>query len=245
MSSTRLPGKVMKPLLGREMILHQIDRILRSKKIDKLIVATSQEPEDDPLAEILGMNNIEYYRGNLDNVLERFYNAAALYHPKHVVRLTGDCPLTDPDVIDNTIAFYLDGDFDYVSNCVEPSFPDGLDLEIFSFSALKEAFEKATLPSHLEHVTPFINKQPERYKAGVYKNPADLSHMRWTVDEPEDFQFVEKIYEKLYPLNKFFKMEDVLALLEEDPALTTLNENFLRNEGLQKSIKKDKDFIGN
>lgn len=244
MSSTRLPGKVMKPILGRAMILQQVDRILQSKRIDKLIIATSDEVDDDPLANLAENNNIECFRGSLGNVLERFYNAARKYSPDHIVRLTGDCPLSDPDVIDQTITYYMDGDFDYVSNCVEATFPDGLDVEVFSFQALKEAFDEAQLPSQVEHVTPFINGQSDRYKLGLYRNVTDCSHFRWTVDEPEDFLFVTKVYEELHPLNPDFRMQDVLDLMEEKPDLQLLNSRFARNEGLQKSLEKDKQFNG-
>ena len=222
-SSSRLPGKVLKKIIGKPMILHQIERIFKSKKIDKLIIATSINKDDDPLELLAKEIDIDCYRGNLDNVLDRFYKAAISYHPTHIVRLTGDCPLTDPEVIDQTISFYLKGNFDYVSNSLEATFPDGLDIEIFSFRSLKEAYEEAKLPSQLEHVTPFINRQTERFKVGIYKHSSNLSHLRWTVDEPEDFQFVTEIYRALYPKTPDFKIEDILNLLDRNPDLLLIN----------------------
>lgn len=242
-SSTRLPGKVLKTLQGKPMISHQIDRILKSKKIDKLIIATSTDKSDDSLETIAKNINVDCFRGSLNNVLTRFYDAAFQYQPGHIVRLTGDCPLTDPKIIDQTISFYLAGDYDYVSNSVEATFPDGLDVEIFSFQTLQEAFTEAKFPSQREHVTPFINSQPDRYQLGCFKQSTDLSHLRWTVDEPEDFEFVKEIYRSLFPKNPDFGMHDVLNLIEQNPELPSINNNFTRNEGLQKSLKDDKQFI--
>ncbi|HUK99984.1 MAG TPA: glycosyltransferase family protein, partial [Nitrospirota bacterium] len=176
-SSTRLPGKVLKPILGRPMLLLQIERIKRATQIDRLILATSADPSDDPVEKLCLEHNISCYRGSLNDVLDRFYQAAMPLHPDHVVRLTGDCPLADPLVIDQVISFHRQGNFDYTSNVVEPSFPDGLDVEIFRFSCLEEAWKEAALPSQREHVTPFIHLQPDRYKIGSVKNTVDLSKL--------------------------------------------------------------------
>jgi spore coat polysaccharide biosynthesis protein SpsF len=243
MSSTRLPGKVLKILQGKPMISHQIDRILKSKKIDKLIIATSNEKSDDSLETIAKNSNVDYFRGSLKNVLTRFYNAAFQCQPKHIVRLTGDCPLSDPEIIDQVISFYLSGNYDYVSNSVEATFPDGLDVEIFSFQSLQEAFNEAQLPSQREHVTPFINSQPDRYQLGCFKQSIDLSHLRWTVDEPEDFEFVSEVFKSLYPKNPDFGMHDILNLIENNPEIASINKQFKRNEGLQKSLDEDQQFI--
>lgn len=225
------------------MIIQQMNRLKNCQRIDQLIIATSNDSSDDQLAALAQGYDLVCYRGSLDNVLKRFYMAAKQYSPLHIVRLTGDCPIIDPEVIDQTIDFYLRGDYDYVSNCLEPTFPDGLDAEVFSFQALEEAFNEANLPSHLEHVTPFINSQPDRYKIGTFKNNVDLSNMRWTVDEPEDFKFIERIYESLFPMNPEFRMQDVLDLLKEMPELASINQDFQRNEGLHKSLQQDHDAV--
>jgi spore coat polysaccharide biosynthesis protein SpsF len=239
MSSTRLPGKVLKILQGKPMISHQIDRISRSKKIDKLIIATSTDKSDDSLETIAKNTNVDCFRGSLNNVLTRFYDAAFQFQPSHIVRLTGDCPLTDPKIIDQVISFYLSGNYDYVSNSVEATFPDGLDVEIFNFQTLQEAFIEAKFPSQREHVTPFINSQPNRYQLGCFKQSTDLSHLRWAVDEPEDFEFVSEVFKSLYPKNPDFGMHDVLNLIEEKPELGFINKKFTRNEGFQKSLLED------
>ena len=238
-SSTRLPGKVLKPILGQPMILRQFERIKRAKKINHFLVATSIDQTDDQLADLCAENGIPCFRGNLEDVLDRFYQAAKPFSPEHVVRLTGDCPLADPQLIDEVISFYRQGDFDYVSNTVEPTYPDGLDVEVFKFDCLKQAWEEARLPSQREHVTPFIHQQPAKFKIGCFKNSVDLSFLRWTVDEPLDFELVTKIYEALYLRNPGFTTKDILAFLDEYPDLKFINTHFQRNEGLLKSFRED------
>lgn len=242
-SSTRLPGKVLKPLLGVPMILRQLQRLQRSRLIDHLEVVTSTDPSDDELAALLVRVDVSVWRGSLTDVLDRFYQAARRYRPQHVVRLTADCPLTDPDVIDAVLDFYLQGDLDYATNAIEATFPDGLDVEVFRFECLEQAWNEAALPSHREHVTPFINQQPERFRVGHYRQARDLSALRWTVDEPRDFLLVERIYQALYPANDAFSTADVLALIEREPELATLNTGVTRNAGLAKSQTADQRWL--
>ena len=239
-SSSRLPGKVLKPILGKPMLACQIERVLQSRRIDQLVVATSTDPSDDALENLCRQINVHCFRGSLNDVLNRFYQAAKIWQPQHIVRLTGDCPLIDPEIIDAVINFYLAGGYDYASNSIQSTFPDGLDVEIFQFSILEEAWKEAILPSQREHVTPFIHQQPERYRIGHYRNAEDLSRLRWTVDEPEDFELVDRIYEALYPVNPEFRMPDVLALLQRQPELAAINQEYERNEGLKKSLNEDR-----
>lgn len=238
-SSSRLPAKVLKPLLGVPMLLRQIERLNRSRKIDSLLVATSTEHSDDPIEQLCGEHGIECYRGSLNDVLDRFYQAALLFKPEHLVRLTADCPLTDAKLIDEVIGFYLEGGFDYASNAIQATYPDGLDLEVFSFSCLEQAWREAVLPSQREHVTPFIHQQPLCFKVGHYKSATDLSHLRWTVDEPKDFELVTMIYEALYPNNPDFSTRDILGLLTRRPELVHWNTTHQRNEGYRKSLDTD------
>ncbi|MBE3023624.1 NTP transferase domain-containing protein [Janthinobacterium sp. GW458P] len=238
-SSSRLPGKVLMPLLGEPMLLRQLERLRDVRQIDHLLVATSSEAPDDAIEALCQANGIDCFRGDLNDVLERFHQAAQTFSPEHIVRLTADCPLTDPALIDEVITFYLAGDYDYVSNCVEATYPDGLDVEIFRASCLDDAWQEARLPSQREHVTPFIHQQAQRYKVGVYRSVRDWSHLRWTVDEPKDFELVSIIYEALYRENKRFSMQDVLLLLERRPELANWNTMHGRNEGLQKSLAAD------
>jgi len=243
-SSTRFPGKVLKPILGHLMLSLQIERIQRSKKIDKLIVATSNDRSDNDIESLCINIQIPCFRGSLDDVLDRFYQTALLYKPEHVARLSGDCPLIDPEIIDKVINFYFEGDFDYATNSMAPyTFPDGLDVEVFSFSVLEKVWHEAILPSHREHVTPFVRQHPEMFKVGHYKNEEDLSHLRWTVDEPEDFEFVSQIYKELYPQNPTFVTEDILGLINRKPSLLEINSHVERYLGAKKSAEADKLFL--
>jgi len=242
-SSTRLPGKVLKPILGYPMLSLQIERIQRSKRIDKLTVATSSDLSDSDIENLCIKIQIPCFTGSLDDVLDRFYQTAMQYKPEHVVRLTGDCPLVDPEIIDKVINFYFEGGFDYATNSMAPyTFPDGLDVEVFSFTVLEKAWHEARLPSHREHVTSFVCQHPEMFKVGYFKHEVELSHLRWTVDEPEDFEFVSQIYKELYPQNPTFITEDILGLTNRKPSLLEINSHVERNLGTRKSAEADNCF---
>ncbi|TYO98364.1 spore coat polysaccharide biosynthesis protein SpsF [Geothermobacter ehrlichii] len=240
-SSTRLPGKVLKNIMGKPMIARQLERLQRSQKIDRILVATSTDPSDDELVKVCMETGIEFRRGSLDDVLDRFYQTASSFTPEHVVRMTGDCPLADPAIIDRVIRAHLESGDDYTSNTLEPSFPDGLDVEVISFKCLRRAWQEAKLPSEREHVTLYVHQNPEMFALGCIKNSKDLSDLRWTVDEPEDFLFVSSVYEELWPNNPEFGMEHILELLERRPDLSIRNSKFQRNEGLKKSRDKDSE----
>jgi spore coat polysaccharide biosynthesis protein SpsF len=242
-SSSRLPGKVLAPILGKPMLAHQIDRVKKSQKIDRVIVATSNLAMDDPIANLCREMDIECFRGSLDDVLDRFYQAVVTHQPDLVVRLTGDCPLCDVRTIDRAIEFQIEGNYDYASNTIEPTFPDGLDVEVCRFTVLAEAHQQAVLPSHREHVTQFIHQQPDRYKLGNYRGQVDLSHLRWTVDERLDLELVTKIYESLYPTNPDFSTLDILTWLKQNPVWENYNTRYERNEGLLKSLAADREFL--
>lgn len=235
-SSSRLPGKVIRSILGKPMLARQIERILRAQRIDKLIVATSTEFEDDAVDNLCSEIGIECFRGSLNDVLDRFYQAAKPYNPQHVVRLTGDCPLADPEIIDRLIKFHLAGDYDYSSNALEPTYPDGLDAEVMRFSALEQTWREADNIASREHVTLFLYQHPQLFKIGIERNLVNLSHLRWTVDELVDFELVEKIYQQLYSHNPNFSVQEILSFLKECPELKTMNTDFKRNEGLTKSL---------
>jgi len=238
-SSTRLPGKVLMPLLGKPMILRQVERISRSKHIERLVVATSADPSDDQLAELCASVGVAVFRGQLEDVLDRFYQAARSHAPSHVIRLTGDCPLIDPDVIDQIVEFCLAQGLDYASNTIVPTFPDGLDVEIMTFPSLQAAWTEATLPSQREHVTPYIHQNPQRFRTGNFKGEANLSQMRWTVDEPADFELVKAVYGALYPSKPDFSTPEIIRFLENNPELLALNTGFERNEGYKRSLQKE------
>ncbi|CCQ59832.1 cytidylyltransferase domain-containing protein [Crocosphaera watsonii] len=230
-SSSRLPGKVLKPILGKPMLALQIERIQRSHLIENLVIATSDNITDNSIEDLCKILNVECFRGSLEDVLDRFYQAAKPYSPDHVIRLTGDCPLCDPELIDKIIRYHLMGDFDYTSNTIDPTYPDGLDGEILRYNCLEKAWNSAQLDSQREHVTPFIYQNPELFKIGSYKNSIDLSYLRWTVDELVDFQLISQIYTDLYPKNANFTTENILEYLEINPDLKTINSRYQRNAG--------------
>lgn len=243
MSSSRLPGKVLKPILGRPMLDLHIERLCRAKRLDALVVATSSDVTDDPIAHLCNALGVPLYRGSLTDVLDRYHQAALAHHASHVVRLTGDCPLADPDVIDRLIALHLSGGYDYSSNFLEPSYPNGLEAEIMTRDALEIAWREAKLPSEREHVTMFIYKNEERFRLGGLKQNEDQSAMRWTVDHPEDFEVVRHVYEALYPLNRDFSSADILGFLLRHPEVAALNARYRRNEALAKSFEADRAFL--
>lgn len=238
-SSSRLPGKVLRPLLGEPMIARQIERLRRARTLQALVLATSTNAGDDALARWAGAAGVPVHRGPLDDVLDRFVGAARPYAPRHVVRLTGDCPLADPALIDAVVARHLEGGADYTSNTIEPSWPDGLDVEVMTMAALETAAREATARFEREHVTQFIVRRPERFRLQSVRADHDLSALRWTVDERADFELVEAIYTALYPANPAFGTADVLAFLQHNPQWIAHNAQHARNEGLARSIARE------
>lgn len=213
MSSSRLPGKVLKPLLGQPMILRQIERLQRCRELGRIVVATSLDPSDDILAKTLAKAGLETFRGPLDDVLGRFVLAADhLQLEGDIVRLTADCPLADPGVIDACVALRREGGFDYASNGQVRTYPRGLDVEVFTAAALRRAGAEATSPYDREHVTPWLYRTETTLRLGELVGSPDLSEFRWTVDLPADFEFVERVYAALYPSNPAFSSDDILAL---------------------------------
>ncbi len=245
MSSSRFPGKVLKEAQGKPLIIHMLERVSRAKKIDELVLAISIEPSDGILRERVEETGFQIFQGSLDDVLDRFYSCALEKKADAIVRLTGDCPLHDPEVIDAVIEDFLNGSADYVSNTLNPTFPDGLDTEVFSLAALEKAWHTAELLSEREHVTPYIWKNSDFKGGSVFKaknveHKEDLSELRWVVDNPDDLEFVRHIYNVLYPANNKFGFMDVLNYLEANPEVNLLNKKSLRNEGLKKSLEADR-----
>jgi len=242
-SSTRFPGKVLKSILGKAMLALEIERARACQTIDRVVIVTSVLPEDQQIVELGKRIGVDVFCGSLENVLDRFYQAALKFKPDHIVRLTGDCPLIDAHVVDDMVRLYLEKNCDYGTNCMPPTYPDGLDAEIFSFKVLQDAWEEASLPSHLEHISLFFEEQPWRFKIENLACSRDLSTLRWTVDEPEDFEFVRTVFENLYRDNPLFCMDDILNLMEKKPELALMNKRFMRNEGLVNSKEKDKAVL--
>lgn len=220
LSSSRLPGKVLLPLAGAPMILRQVERVRRAARIDRLVVATSDRPDDDRLAQALSGAGVEVYRGPLDDVLARFVGALDALPADHVVRLTGDCPLIDPDLIDATIELHLRTGADYSQNrLVDKGFPKGQDVEIITAAALRRAAAEASTPEEHEHVTWGVWNHPEVYKVERLEPPEDQGQVRWTVDRPDDYEFVSAVYDALYPANPAFGSDDIRAFVRSRPAL--------------------------
>jgi spore coat polysaccharide biosynthesis protein SpsF (cytidylyltransferase family) len=235
-SSLRLPAKVLQPILGRPMLARQIERLQRCRGFGALAVATSTDPADDAIERIAHACQVKSHRGSRDDVLDRFYQAALLYRPSYVVRLTGDCPLADWEVIDRVVAFTVNGGFEYGSNTLKPTWPDGLDVEVIAFSALETAWREAVSQSDREHVGPFITRAPQRFRLANLENDRDLSTFRWTVDEPRDLMFVRRIYEALYPDKPAFTTADILAFLATHPEVGAINAGIQRNEGYTQAM---------
>lgn len=213
MSSSRLPGKVLRPLLGQPMILRQIERLRRCRRLDRIVVATSDHSSDDILAETLAGTGLEVVRGPLEDVLGRFLKVIeTLGLTGDMVRLTADCPLADPDVIDACIDLRREGGFDYASNGQVRTWPRGLDVEAFTVEALQRAGAEAVSDYDREHVTPWLYRPGSPFRRGDLVQARDDSALRWTVDLPEDFAFVERVYAALYPKTPAFTSADILAL---------------------------------
>jgi len=242
-SSSRLFGKVLKPILGKAMILRQLERLESCKSLDKLVLATSEDSSDDELAKLVEQGGYIVYRGSLSNVLDRYYQVALMLKPDHIARLTGDCPLADSAVVDLVVQQHIDHQCDYTTNALKPTYPDGLDVEVMTFGALERAAKNARLPSELEHVTPYIHRQSDLFELHHVQQEQDLSDLRWTVDEPEDFDFVNQVYQALYPQNAKFDMQDILTLLKARPELQQINASFERNEGAKKTELEDQQFL--
>ena len=241
--STRLPGKILKTVKGETLLEIHLKRVLQSKLISKLKVATTIETDADKIVDVANRFGIDVYKGSVNNVLERFYQTAKPENPDWVVRLTSDCPLIDPVEIDKVIQHAINNDLDYVSNALEPTYPDGLDTEVFKFSALEKAYNEAKATSELEHVTPYIWKNSTFKGGSIFSsdcvmNEKDYSGLRLTVDTLEDFLVIEKLITMLGTHKPW--MEYVKAM-EENPEIQELNKHFARNEGYEKSIKKDKE----
>ena len=224
MSSTRLPGKVLMPLAGAPMILRQIERIARCRRIDSLVVATSELPSDDSLAESVSEAGVSLFRGPLDDVLGRFIGALDAFGPaEHLVRLTGDCPLADWTLIDALIERHLQRGADHSCNTLgRRSFPKGLDAEVVRSEVLREVAAETSDPYDREHVTPFIHSRPGRFRLEGLTQDADEGDVRWTVDMPDDYDFASKVYAALYPSNPAFTSDDVRAFVRSRPDLAML-----------------------
>ena len=238
-TSQRLPNKCLLHLFGKTVLEHIIRRLRYAKSIDEICVATTTNTSDDVIEEIAKNAGVHVYRGSEDDVLDRFYQAAKSVRADVICRVTADDPLKDPQVLDKIMQTYSEGRYDYVSNTMKPSYPEGIDIEIFSFKALEKAWQEGNMPSEREHVTPYIWKNPQLFQTYNVENSQDLSANRWTLDNAADWVFIQQIYDFLYRENSIFYMDDVLKLLDEHPYLTKINNHTVRNEGYLKSLAEE------
>ncbi|MCC7267776.1 MAG: glycosyltransferase family protein [Caulobacteraceae bacterium] len=222
-TSTRLPGKVLLPLAGAPSMQRQVERIRRARRIDRLVVATSTDPSDDPVAELGAGLGLHVHRGSLADVQQRFIGALDAFPAEHVVRLTADCPLADPEVIDATIAHVLAANVDYGSNTPpHRTFPKGLDVEVMTAAALRDAAARATTEDERQHVTWALHQRPDLYRQAFFSQAAEEGEVRWTVDRPDDYQFMMAVYDALHPADPAFTSDDVRAFVRSRPDLAHL-----------------------
>ena len=224
MNSSRLSGKVLKTVLGKTLLEYQLERLNRVVNVDKIIVATTDQSIDDSIVELCDRLSISTCRGSELDVLRRYAEAAQMYGSSTVVRITSDCPLIDPALINRTIDFYRSSGLDYVS-IDHTVYPRGMDIEVFSRDMLDTANHKAIQPTEREHVTPYFYQNPELFSIGTYTEAIQASQYRLTVDTPEDFQLIQVLLENIYPENNTFSLYDVLAYLQDNPKLIDINKH--------------------
>lgn len=230
MDSRRLPGKVLTPILGIPMLEVIVKRLENVHTCHKTIVLTSRHQSDDPIADWCSRNIVPCFRGSKDNVLDRFYQCASRYPFKHIARITGDCPLVDPKLIDELFQSYLEQDVDYLSNIMSPTFPDGIDVEIFKKSTLSDAWLNAVDEFDKEHVTPYIYKNQQKFRCSNFQNIEDLSRYRLTVDYDADLLLIEELIQKSKASPITCDYRALVKILENHPELQTINHSIQRNE---------------
>jgi spore coat polysaccharide biosynthesis protein SpsF len=226
MSSTRLPGKVLKVVAGRTILDRMVERVQKAKHVDETVVATTIDSSDDAIASWCVEAGVVCYRGSLQDVLDRYYQAAVLHHADIIVRLTGDCPLIDPDLIDAVVDALIKEKADFACNRLPPpmtrTYPIGLDVEACTFTALQHAWNEAIEKHEREHVLPYLYAVPGRFKVVQLNHSTDLGKMRWTLDTPEDLKLLEQVYARFSGRNEFSWL-DVLELFEKEPQLAEIN----------------------
>ena len=246
LGSTRLPGKVLLNIEEIPVLVHIYRRLSIVKNIDKIIVATSDLAINNEIIDVCNKYKIDFYIGDEENVLKRFYNTSKKYNPKNIIRITGDCPLVDGSLVDKLIEFYINNNYDYCGIATGAGvsgkndilrYPDGLDAEIFSFSVLENAYNNAKNKLQTEHVTPYIWQNPDLFKIGVLQSKIDYGKYRLTLDNNEDFLLIKWIYSKLYSVNSNFNYKEVIDLLEKNIEMLNKNKHLIGKEGYEKFKK--------
>lgn len=239
MGSTRLPEKVLLPVDNSNSVIWYVTNQMRfSKFCDKLIIATTTLVEDEKIVDFAKKNSIQYFRGSAEDCLDRYYQCAKSFLISTIVRITSDNPLIDPTLVDDAVKLFNKENYDYVSNCKPRSFPQGTEVEVFSFDALEKAWKEARKPSEREHVTPYFYNNPEKFKIFNITNQNDISNLRWTVDRIEDLKFIKALVLRIK--KSPILMKDILQVLKNEPNLVNLNKNYIMDEGYIKSLENDK-----
>ena len=242
MGSTRLPGKVLMEVIeGKPVLYYVINQLKYCKSFEKLIIATTTLPEDDKIVQFCIDNNVNYFRGDSKNVLERHYRCAEKFSLSTVIRMPADKPLLDPEVVDKVVEAFNSNSYDYVTNFLPSTYPSGTEVEVLSFNALKIAYEKAILPSEKEHVTNYIYDHKDDFRIFNVVNSENLSNFRWAVDRIEDLRLIREIVSNIRKNPILIK--DILELFKNEPNLVEINKQVDGNEGNTKSEKEDKEFL--
>ena len=244
-SSRRLPGKVLRQVNQKPMIVYMLDRLLKSKKTNKVVMATSTDKSDDVLAEIVSGEGHEVYRGSLNDVLDRYAKCAKQYKADVVIRVTGDCPFMDPKLIDEIMDIYTKSSYDYLSNAAvesQLSVPDGYDIEVFNAKTLERAAHEARLASEREHVTPWMRKSQSGIRWKHIKHHPERKFFRLTVDDEKDLEVIRKIIDKLEGDKNQHHIDDVIKVLKINPEIAKINEATIRNEGYIRSVEQEQNI---
>jgi len=238
LGSTRLPKKILMKINGISVLESLLNQLFYSKLLTKKIIATSTEQSDDALVEFLTANHVDYFRGSESDVLDRYYQCSKYYRIDTIVRISGDAPFIDPEIVDKTIQYFMNYNFDYVNNFNNKNrYPVGSEVEVFTFETLETVWKNAKKLSEREHVTPYIYNNPEKFMIGTLEYLNDLSHLHWTVDRSEDLEFVRAVYNRLN--KKPILIDDILQLLKKEPHLLELNKKIDPHEGYKKSLEQD------
>ena len=241
MGSSRLPGKVlMNSGNGMPLLYYVINQLRHCSKVKNLVIATTTNQEDDEIEKFADNNSVDVFRGNEKDVLDRYFQCAKKYSFSTIVRITADCPLIDPQIVDKVIEQFFSGNYDFATNTLTRTFPIGTDVEVFSFSALKRTWESAQLPSEREHVTPYLRNE-RNFKIINVQNDKNISSLRLTVDRIEDFELIKQILKNI-SINPIH-LGDVLELFSRKPELIDINKHIDNNEGFSRSLKEDQEFI--
>ena len=237
MGSTRLPGKVLSRVLDMPLLQFQIERLKDIPKVDSIVIATTTNPADDLIEDLCKSLGYLVFRGAEHDVLKRYYEAAQIYEADCIVRINSDCPLIDPAVVSRVLDVFLSelGLYDYVSNILEKGYPIGLHTEVFSREALTNAFNNSTDPDEREHVTPYLYRNPDKFKLASITPEIDMSHLRWTVDYPVDFEVIRRIIEGIYPKNSKFGIDEIIHFIEENPEVSELNSHIQKNQTIMRT----------